>query len=135
MPRTKQSAKRSTGASAPHLDIKSSALKASKKATVTQKTGLLTRSRSRTHPTPQTPQNSIRFITQPDVPVHVLTVLVQGPVNEMADMDKHHDEVACPVLFYYTIESLFVYSGAPLVKTVVIAFAVTLVCVLSVPDA
>ena len=26
---------------------------------------------------------------QPDVPVRILTVQVQGPVNETADMDKH----------------------------------------------
>lgn len=37
--------------------------------------------------------NEINVTIQPDVPTHVLTVQVRGPVNLNADMDKDHDEV------------------------------------------
>jgi hypothetical protein len=130
MPRTRQSAKRSTGGFAPHFNINSSAIKKSKKASIARKTARSLTSSS----TDTKPQNIITFITQPDVPTHVLTVQVQGPVNEKADMDKDHDEVACLVLFYDTYDSLFkfIYSGAPLAKMVATAFAVIFACGLSV---
>lgn len=37
--------------------------------------------------------NLINVVIQPDIPTHVLTVQVRGPVNLKADMDKDPDEV------------------------------------------
>jgi hypothetical protein len=89
----KQTAKKSTGATAPRIDLHraSSRIKASRKAAkITY--GKRPPSNRKGHPI----TNSISLNIQPDVPTHVLSVEVRGPVNLKADMDKDHDEVHSP---------------------------------------
>jgi hypothetical protein len=91
MARSKQTAKKSTGAPAPRITLQrsSSRIKRAQKLVNIASSG----KRPASNRKGRSITNSITFNIQPDVPTHVLTVEVRGPVNLRADMDKDHDEV------------------------------------------
>jgi hypothetical protein len=128
MARTTQSAKRSTGAPAPRMNlhplrgIKNAAPNARKKAKLA--TAAKGKGGTRQNTKCLSITNSINIKTQPDVPTHVLEVESRGPINLNADMDKDHDEVCITFFALYNNMNLYP-SGVLRAEMVVIASVAT----------
>ena len=101
MVKTKQTAKKSTGYPAPRMALLQSQTRFMRSRRVAQATkgkGRMVSNRERHSIT-----NNITLRMQTDVPSHVLTVEVRGPINLKADMDKDHDEVRNQFFNHFTM--------------------------------
>jgi hypothetical protein len=92
MPRSKQTAKKSTGAPAPRMQLlpRSVSMRSARK--VSEKKALLLAA-TRPSRAKKTNTENISIMIESSLPTHVLTVQVLGPINENANMDQDHDEV------------------------------------------
>jgi hypothetical protein len=96
MVRSKQTAKKSTGYRAPRVTLlpsRTRIMRSRKAAQIKSTTNQKGRAGSNAEGPSTSITNNVTLRIQLDVPTHVLTVDVRGPINLKADMDKDHDEV------------------------------------------